>query len=111
MRSSSIKSLFQQDLSLLVDLYKESKLRREVKQVLKKETKTFKRIEIVEVRVTKFLNPTEVVAVIRGDGETITPYQVMLIENLLKDRTKENIRFSIEVIPILSIMSGGDRSK
>ena len=90
----------------LVDLYKESKLKREVKQVLKKETKTFKRIEIVEVRVTKFLNPTEVTAVIRGDGQSIAPYQVMLIENLLKDRTKENITFSIEVIPTLSIMSG-----
>lgn len=89
----------------LVDLYKESKLKKEVKQILKRETRTFNRIELSEVKVSKFLNSIEVVALVRGKESNVTPYQVLLIENLLKERTKQELKFKVELIPTLDVTS------
>lgn len=88
----------------LMDIFKESKLRKEIKTILKRETKTFSKVELIDVKVSKMAKTYNVRATVRTSNSNITCTQANLVKDLLKQKTNENIDFAIEVIPTLTIM-------
>ncbi|MBL8085794.1 MAG: TIGR00341 family protein [Candidatus Obscuribacter sp.] len=95
------------------ELILENQISAKVKTVLKEKTVTFRDAQLREVKVTRFKVPMTVKATVLSSGDTITPRQVTLVQDLLIKEIGLPLKFALRIIPAtevtaLDVSPGGE---
>lgn len=81
------------------ELILENVLSTSIEHILKERTETFKNVFLRSVEVKRFRKPTIVIATIIGTDESISSYQVKLVQEFLSTQTNMPIEFRLRIIP------------
>lgn len=95
------------------ELILENQISAKVKTILKEKTVTFRDAQLREVKVTRFKVPMTVKATVLSSGDTITPRQVTLVQELLRREIGLPLKFALRIIPAtevtaLDVSPGGE---
>jgi len=82
------------------ELVLENQLSRQIKNILKERTFTFKNANLQRVEVRRFKAPMEVVATVYGSERDFTPNQVNSVQDFLVKQTGIELEFRLRIIPL-----------
>lgn len=89
-----------------IDLVRQSRLESSLKQALLNRTITFQRVDLIKTETNWFVEPPEVRLTVRT-RETVTPYQVELIENFLFDAMGERFTLIFDISQVAEVRREG----